>query len=422
MSYRLNSIFSSVVFKTLAQVDLPGGSHQHEINGSDAVRGFFGTNQPTSGPISWLYFSDNLPVQRVVSNFTFYDARANNPNRTEWRMYYYDDFLSNASVGDILILARTLNGEIFGLVFQKESSWLRSAQVLFQLEDSSNKLKLITNESLKEQELEFAKRQILEELGIEVSLPLSDDDIALAERELALANTEVKAAPLKNKKSRLTLADIEGRAFPSTKRMSNLAQSLVEIDGKSNDLALIAYIEREERIFRAIENLLVSKRIETKFLSVDDFIEYSKRVQNRRKSRMGFALQNHLAKIFTDNRLKFDEQILTEDKSKPDFIFPGKKEYHDRKFKSDLLIMLAAKSSCKERWRQILPEANRIPTKHLCTLEQSISVDQTSEMAKEKVVLVIPSPFHNTYTNAQQKMLWSLDKFVDYVKHKQAKK
>lgn len=105
MSYSLNSIFSSVVFKTLAQVDLPGGSHQHEINGSKAVRGFFGTDQPTSGTISWHYFSDNSAIQRSVSDFTFYDARENNPNRApEWRMYYYDDFLSCASIGDTLIL------------------------------------------------------------------------------------------------------------------------------------------------------------------------------------------------------------------------------------------------------------------------------------------------------------------------------
>jgi hypothetical protein len=136
---------------------------------------------------------------------------------------------------------------------------------------------------------------------------------------------------------------------------------------------------------------------------------------------MGYALQNHLARIFSENKLSFDAQVLTEGKSKPDFIFPGKNEYHSKTFKPDLLVMLAVKSSLKERWRQILTEAKKIPAKHLCTLQQAISVDQTSEMTEEKVTLVIPGPLHNTYTNIQKKKLWTLDQFVDHVKFKQSR-
>ncbi len=403
MSDSLNSIFSAVIFKTLAQVDLPGGSNQHEINGVGALKEFFETDQPISGTISWHYFADDSDPIQSAGDFTFYDARARSAartGRTEWRMYYSGDFLSYANPGDVLILARTLNRAIFGLVFQNGSGWLRAAQFLFQLEGVTLELQLITGRSMRAQELEFAKQQILEELGLELSIPVSVDNGEIAARELDLANKE-------------------GRTFPSTKRMSELAQSLVAIDGADNDFALIAYIDREEGIFRAIEKILVDKKLKQGFSSVDDFIEYSLSVQNRRKSRMGFALQNHLAKIFTENKLRFEAQVLTEGKSKPDFIFPSKKEYHDKKYKDDLLIMLAAKSSCKERWRQILDEAERIPNKHLCTLEQAISVDQTLVMVNRNVTLVIPSRFHNTYTADQQRSLWSINQFVDYVKFKQ---
>lgn len=404
MSYSLNSIFSVVIFKTLAQVDLPErGSNQHEINGVAALKDFFETEQSISGQISWHYFSDDSDPLQSTGDFTFYDARARSAartGRTEWRMYYSGDFLSCANPGDLLILARTLSGPIFGLVFQKDSGWFRTAQVLFQLEDATPRLQLITSANLRDQELEFAKRQILEELGLEVSIPLSVDDSEIAIRELALANKE-------------------GKAFPSTKRMAELAQSIIEFNSADNDLALIGYLDREERLFRAIEKILVDKKLEQGFSSVDDFIEYSLSVQNRRKSRMGHALQNHLAKIFIENKLNFEAQVLTEGKSKPDFIFPGKREYQDKKYNADLLIMLAAKSSCKERWRQILDEAERIPNKHLCTLEQAISVDQTLTMVDRKVTLVIPSLLHSTYTSAQQKNLWTINQFVDYVKFKQ---
>ncbi len=399
MSYNLNSIFSAVIFKTLAQVDLPGGSNQHEINGDNAVKEFFRTDEPVSGVISWHYFSDDSDILQNTSNFKFYDARAKSAERTgrtEWRMYYTGEFLSCANPGDVLVLARTLDGAIFGLVFQNNSSWLRAAQVLFQFEDPTPRMQLITSEDLG-QELEFAKRQILEELGIEVSIPSLEGDDEIAARELALAN-------------------VDGKSFPSTSRMSELAQSLVEIDLGDVDAALVSYIDREERIFRAIEKILVTRKLEEGFSSVDDFISYSLSVQNRRKSRMGYALQNHLSRIFTVKQLKFDSQVITEGKNKPDFIFPGTREYRDASFNAELLVMLAAKSSLKDRWRQILDEAERIPNKHLCTLEQAISVDQTRAMAGRNVTLVIPSTFHATYTDDQKRNLWSINQFVDYVK------
>lgn len=399
MPYNLNSIFSAVIFKTLAQVDLPGGSNQHEINGVNTVRDFFETNQPISGTINWHYFSDGADTLRSTGSFTFYDARARSAERTgrsEWRMYYTGEFISCAIPGDVLVLARSLSGIIFGLVFQANSSWLRAAQVLFQLNDVTSRMQLINSEGLQGQQLEFTKRQILEELGVEVSIPSQEEDDEIAVRELALANEG-------------------GRGFPSTNRMSQLAQSLVDVDLRDGDAALVAFIDREERIFRAIEKILVTQKLDEGFSSVDDFISYSLSVQNRRKSRMGYALQNHLSRIFTVRQLRFQPQVITEGRNKPDFIFPGAREYQDTGFNPELLVMLAAKSSLKDRWRQILDEAERIPNKHLCTLEQAISVDQTRAMTGRNVTLVIPRAFHETYTEEQQRNLWSIEQFIDYV-------
>lgn len=403
MPYNLNSIFSSVIFKTLAQVDLPSGSNQHEINGVNSVREFFETNQPVSGTINWYYFSDGSDTIQSIGSFTFYDARARSAERTgrsEWRMYYTGEFISCAAPGDVLVLARSLNGIIFGLVFQANSAWLRSAQALFQLENATPRMQLITGEDLQEQELEFAKRQILEELGVDVSIPSQEDDDRIAIRELELANED-------------------GRSFPSTNRMSQLAQSLVDVDMRDGDATLLAFLDREERIFRSIEKILVTQKLDNGFSSVDDFISYSLSVQNRRKSRMGYALQNHLSRIFTVRQLKFEPQVTTEGRNKPDFIFPGAREYRDIGFNPELLVMLAAKSSLKDRWRQILDEAKRIPNKHLCTLEQALSVDQTHAMSGRNVTLVIPRAFHTTYTEEQKRNLWSVEQFVDYVRYLQ---
>jgi len=101
-------------------------------------------------------------------------------------------------------------------------------------------------------------------------------------------------------------------------------------------------------------------------------------------------------------------------------LFPSSRAYHDKKFDAALLIMLGAKSTLKERWRQVLTEAERIPLKHLCTLEPGISKAQTDEIRRQNVQLVIPSAFHETYSREQKNELWTISTFVEFVKKKQA--
>ncbi len=42
-------IFSAIAYKVLVQVDIPGGSHQHELDGVEALRSFFNTDQVITG-------------------------------------------------------------------------------------------------------------------------------------------------------------------------------------------------------------------------------------------------------------------------------------------------------------------------------------------------------------------------------------
>jgi hypothetical protein len=95
------------------------------------------------------------------------------------------------------------------------------------------------------------------------------------------------------------------------------------------------------------------------------------------------------------------------------------KEYHDDNFSPSLLVMLGAKSTLKERWRQVLTEAERIPHKHLCTLKTAISANQTDEIKRHDVQLVIPVAFHETYSEQQRQQLWTVGGFVDFIKSTQ---
>ena len=74
--------------------------------------------------------------------------------------------------------------------------------------------------------------------------------------------------------------------------------------------------------------------------------------------------------------------------------------------------MLGTKSTCKDRWRQALAEAAKIPHKHLLTLEPGISEPQTTQMAKSKPQLVVPQAIQESYTAVQRDWLWNLEEFI----------
>ena len=143
--------------------------------------------------------------------------------------------------------------------------------------------------------------------------------------------------------------------------------------------------------------------------------------QNRRKSRMGHSLENHLAAVLRAHGIRHVRGAVTEHNHKPDFLFPDLPTYQAAPPEGDArLTMLGAKSSCKDRWRQVLAEAEKISRKHLLTLEPGISEPQTSQMEASSLQLVVPLPVQESYTAAQQGWLWSVADFIGEVRMRQA--
>ena len=112
---------------------------------------------------------------------------------------------------------------------------------------------------------------------------------------------------------------------------------------------------------------------------------------------------------------------MTEDNKKPDFLFPNGDSYHDLLFPADKLVFLGAKTTCKDRWRQVLNEANRIETKYLFTLQQGISKNQLREMKHEHLKLVVPDLYRTSFDREFQPEIETLASFIEIVKAKQGK-
>lgn len=213
--------------------------------------------------------------------------------------------------------------------------------------------------------------------------------------------------------------------FPASEVMSAAARTIQdnvynhrEFIRTNPDKKLVDWTDAEYRLFRALEYARYGEMILHGFTSVENFIITANQVLNRRKSRAGKSLEHHLAAIFDGNDIRYEAQAVTEGNKKPDFIFPSQAAYHDPTFSNEKIISLAAKTTCKDRWRQVLNEADRLrgQSKYLCTLQQGISSAQMDEMQAEQVVLVVPHPYIATYPIEKRDKIWTVSKFVQYVK------
>jgi len=213
--------------------------------------------------------------------------------------------------------------------------------------------------------------------------------------------------------------------FPVSSEMSDAARKIYEqIYNRADmivnnpDKLLIDWTDMEYKLFRYLESSRYMSMISAGFENVDSFVALANQVLNRRKSRAGKSLEHHLSAIFKGNGIKYSAQAVTENNKKPDFLFPSQEDYHNMSISADRIVSLAAKTTCKDRWRQILNEADRLKdkTKFLCTLQQGISAAQMDEMEAEKVILVVPKQYISFYPKDKQDRIWTISRFVEYIK------
>ncbi|HCO1773271.1 TPA: restriction endonuclease [Escherichia coli] len=203
------------------------------------------------------------------------------------------------------------------------------------------------------------------------------------------------------------------KRFPSGNEIIQYAAGHYAKNSKDPDEQLIDRRRVEYDIFLLVEELHVLDIIKKGFDSVDEFIALANSVSNRRKSRAGKSLELHLEKLFIEHGLRhFSTQAVTEGNKKPDFLFPSAEAYHNVEFPVENLRILAVKTTCKDRWRQILNEADKIHQVHLFTLQEGVSSAQYREMKDAGVRLVVPSTLHKKYPEAVREELITLGAFI----------
>ncbi len=208
--------------------------------------------------------------------------------------------------------------------------------------------------------------------------------------------------------------------FPSTTEIIEKVLALWPGNGLDPDKRLMKRRECEFILFKSVENAIELPHIQQGFESIDEFIDRAQTVLQRRKARSGRSLELHARAVFIEEGLQentsFSWQPVTEGDKRPDFIFPSVQSYQDANYPQSRLRMLAVKTTCKDRWRQILNEADRIPNKHLLTLQEGVSENQFNEMKVAGVQLVIPAPLISSYPPSVRPHLQTLESFIGDVR------
>jgi hypothetical protein len=204
--------------------------------------------------------------------------------------------------------------------------------------------------------------------------------------------------------------------FPSAAEIIRHTIELCPAHDLSVDKRLLKRRGCEFEIFRSVEEAVELPVIQTGFYAIEEFIARAQTILQRRKARSGRSLELHTREIFLEENLREGEQFQHQPESeagrRPDFLFPSAAAYKNAEFPDAWLRMLAVKTTCKDRWRQILNEAHRIERKHLLTLQEGVSENQFREMSEAQVQLVVPAPLIETYPKSVRPHLQTLESFI----------
>jgi hypothetical protein len=211
-------------------------------------------------------------------------------------------------------------------------------------------------------------------------------------------------------------------AFPAGDVFSEHARTTLmkcvrKFSKMSMDDTLLSLVETEYRIFQAAERIICQNAVAgCLFKDIDDFLHTAASIMNRRKARAGRSFENHVDHLLKQAGIPHVMRPSLGVAGAPDIIIPDVGAYNDETWPEDSLFVVGLKTTCKDRWRQVLNEAKRTKRKFIFTLQKGISRAQLDEMTESNVSLIVPNRLHKEYPADRRDRLWTVEGFVDHVR------
>lgn len=209
-----------------------------------------------------------------------------------------------------------------------------------------------------------------------------------------------------------------GNAF-SQETLQALSECVEDFNRLNADKTLVRCMEAEYKLYRLAERQICQSEIVRVFKDVDDFLATASSIMNRRKSRAGRSLENHFDYLLTRAEIPHVARPSTVD-GKPDIIIPSVQAYEDHRYPLNKLFMVGVKTTCKDRWRQVLNEAKRVREKHILTTQPGISKRQLNDMKEDGVQLIVPQSAHKHYPPNSHMRILEVEQFIELVRRRLA--
>lgn len=109
----------------------------------------------------------------------------------------------------------------------------------------------------------------------------------------------------------------------------------------------------------------------------------------QRKSRAGYSFEHHIEAMLTAGSVPFAKQVVMDAKKRPDFVLPSLKHLRKPPEGSAPGLILSAKTTLRERWKQVQREMvdGRL---FLATVDESIAANAIEDMRALDIILVVP--------------------------------
>ena len=371
----LKQYFSGVVAKRLSEVEVvPSKSNQREFNATSAMKAMLGTERKTYAT-HFVYLSDVMDPVTEEAFLTWYDARENNPTRSEYRLFYKKTLISEqARVGDCLFLCRRYDETLLAVVTEKDSMMENRLNWLFGIRPAN--LFEAGNLEANDREYQMIVDCLLQMIGVEVR-----QDSEELEKNLRILY-EKKSPRLAD------LCDIACR------------RSGIPADGDADE-AVMVWMYCLNELVCAIKNYM---------LEMPDSALYKKLSGNWQDE----ALRFFFRMILRARNIRFDEYKNTGIQY---LIMPGFKEFSTGQYPNGRLTEV--KFACMLESVSYGVYTVDMPYVHLITMDPGITEEQRVIQKSKKVQFVIPRPVQTMYNNLNTFWFLSVEELLLLLKEKQ---
>ena len=123
----------------------------------------------------------------------------------------------------------------------------------------------------------------------------------------------------------------------------------------------------------------------------------------QRKSRAGYSFEHQIEAMLVAGRIPFAKQVVMDAKKRPDFVLPSLKHLRADLEGSARGLILSAKTTLRERWKQVEREMGGSDL-FLATVDETIAANAIEDMASMNITLVVPESLKSS-------------KSTEYVRH-----